>query len=394
MHIVHLGKYYHPAVGGMESLIHAQAEAQVQSGHRVDVVAVNHITPAGKDVLDAALGVTSTIRESNGGLTVHRVGRFGNFAKFDLTTTLGATLRSIALEKPDIWHLHTPNATMVLGLRSLLKVCQPLIVTHHGDIINQRLLKSAYETAERRVYSKARVILSDSANYIDGSRQLQPHLSKVDVLPIGIDSRDYQNPSAEVLEWERGYRDQFGQPMWLCVGRLTPYKALEIAMQALVTTPGHLVVIGVGPCEQAWKQLAEQLRVADRVHWMGRCSDTQLRAAYRAATALWFPSNARNEGFGIVQIEAMASGCPVINTDIPHSGVSWVSQHDQTGYTVPVNDAASLSASACRLWEQPRLRQSFSVAARLRAARFDQETLNKKCMEIYRQAAVADLEQQ
>ena len=389
MHIVHLGKYYHPAIGGMESLIQTQAEAQVQSGHRVDVVAINHITPAGKDVLGSAFGLTSTVTESDGGLTVHRVGRFGNFAKWDFTTALRSTLRSIAAEKPDVWHLHTPNVTMMVGLRSLLKVCQPLVVTHHSDIINRNLLKPAYEMAAMRVYNAAIVILSDSPNYIEGSRQLQPHLGKVDVLPIGVDVEDYQNSSPDVLEWERRYRDQFGQPMWLCVGRLAAYKGLETAIQALATTPGQLVMIGVGPCEASLRQLSVRLRVADRIHWLGRCSESQLRGAYRTATALWFPSKARNEGFGIVQVEAMASGCPVINTKLPHSGVTWVSQHDHTGLTVPVNDAAALSAAACRLCEQPRLRQSFSVAARLRAASFDQETLNKKCMEIYRQAAVA-----
>ena len=52
----------------------------------------------------------------------------------------------------------------------------------------------------------------------------------------------------------------------------------------------------------------------------------ELVGAYHAARALWFPSIARSEGFGQVQVEAMASGCPVINTDILHSGVPWVSK--------------------------------------------------------------------
>lgn len=371
----------------MESLIRTQAQAQVAAGHRVDVVVVNHLTPDGKDVLGAAFGVTSRSTESDGRVTVHRIGRIGNLAKYDVTLGLRRALQQIALEKPDVWHLHTPNVTMVLGLQSLLEVCQPLVVTHHSDIVNQKVLRPAYETVERRVYRRAKLILSDSPNYIEGSSQLRPYLDKVEVLPIGVNVLDYQYPSDEVLEWERRYRLEFEQPIWLSVGRLASYKGLEIAIQALVTTPGQLVIIGSGPCEASWKKLSVQLGVADRIHWLGRCSESQLKGAYRAATALWFPSNARNEGFGIVQVEAMASGCPVINTDLPHSGVSWVSPHEQTGLTVPVNDPSALSKAAHRIWQEPMLRDRLSVAARVQSAdRFDQQMLNDRCLEHYQRA--------
>ena len=71
---------------------------------------------------------------------------------------------------------------------------------------------------------------------------------------------------------------------------------------------------------------------------------------YLAADAFWFPSNARSEAFGIVQVEAMASGCPVINTAIPHSGVAWVSRaRPIEGLTVPMDDPSALAAAANRM---------------------------------------------
>ena len=384
MHIVHLGKYYYPAVGGMESLIRSQALAQAKSGHSVDVVAINHITRNGKDVLGKTSGITTSARDQDGPVTVHRVSRFGNIAKWDLTATLRSTLGRIAVRKPDIWHLHTPNATMVLGLQSLLRTCQPLVVTHHSDIINQRLLRPAYQLVERRVYERASLILSDSPNYISGSRQLKPFIDKVNVLPIGIDIADYQIVTDEIKHWEQLYRKQFGDPLWLCVGRLAPYKGLEVAITALQKVPGTLAIIGTGSCEAKWKLLAAQLGVSSRIHWLGRCSDSQLRAAYRCATALWFPSNARNEGFGIVQVEAMASGCPVINTDLPHSGVAWVSQHEQTGLTIPVGDWEALARASMRILQEPGLRHRLSAAALEHATNhFDQIILNNRCLELY-----------
>lgn len=384
MHIVHLGKYYFPAVGGMESLIRSQALAQAKSGHTVDVVAINHITRNGVDVLGRTRGITNSTRDQDGPVTVHRVSRFGNIAKCDLTASLRSTLGRIAAKKPDIWHLHTPNATMVLGLQSLLNTCQPLVVTHHSDIINQRFLRPAYQLVERRIYDRAALILSDSPNYIGGSRQLKRFINKVNVLPIGIDIADYGTVSEETKRWEKLYSQQFGEPLWLCVGRLAPYKGLEVAIAALEKVPGTLGIIGTGPSEAKWRSLAEQLGVSARIRWIGRCSDAQLRAAYRVATALWFPSNARNEGFGIVQVEAMASGCPVINTDLPDSGVAWVSKHEQTGLTIPVGDSDALVAASLRILNEPGLRQRLARAAVEHAtANFDQNQLNHQCLELY-----------
>ena len=95
--------------------------------------------------------------------------------------------------------------------------------------------------------------------------------------------------------------------------------------------------------------------------WTGRATDDELVGAYHAATALWFPSNARSEGFGLVQVEAMASGCPVVNAAIPHSGVPWVCRHDEAGLTVPVDDAAAFAAAARRLLDEPGLRDRLAA---------------------------------
>ena len=111
----------------------------------------------------------------------------------------------------------------------------------------------------------------------------------------------------------------------------------------------------------------------------------RLAPYYLAADAFWFPSNARSEAFGLVQVEAMAAGCPVINTAIPHSGVAWVSRHDREGLTVPVDDPLALAEAANRIATEPGLRDRLVEASRRRAREeFDHRVMARRCVDIYR----------
>ncbi len=125
--------------------------------------------------------------------------------------------------------------------------------------------------------------------------------------------------------------------------------------------------------------------MAERTIWLGYRGFDEVVGAYHAATALWFPSNARSESFGLVQVEAMASACPVINTAIPGSGVPWVSRHEESGLTVPMDDAEALAQSANRLLTESGLRERLAAGARARACReFDHRLMAVRCLSAYR----------
>lgn len=367
----------------METLVRDQAHAQAQAGHKVSVVVVNHQGKNGKNLIGRSFGYSKHSIDDDDAVRVIRVNRYASVSKCDISGTFSKAIRHIAASAPDVWHLHTPNATAVLGLQRNLHLCRPLVVSHHGDILNQRLLKPFYEFIENRVYRHAAVIVSDSKNYIQCSRQLTRHRAKVSVLPIGVEVYPYQNPNTEVNEITKRFRNQFGEPLWLCVGRLVPYKALDIALRALANVPGTLMIVGKGPQELFLRELTSKLKLNDRVFFAGALSTDELRGAYRAATALWFPSNHRSEGFGIVQVEAMASGCPVINTDLVGSGVSEVSIHNVTGLTVPCNNPLSLAKAAQHLLNDRTLRQSFSRAAVERSNFFEKNRLNDRWLNMY-----------
>jgi glycosyltransferase involved in cell wall biosynthesis len=282
-------------------------------------------------------------------------------------------------------HVHAPNPTMFVALAALPRFAT-LVVTHHSDVVKQRVLGRVFAPVERRVHGRTALVMATSEAYVGGSLVLKGLGPKVEALPFGLDLNPFTNPSAGAIEWERRLRARFGQPLWLAVGRLVYYKGLVTAIDALASLPGRLLVVGTGPLEMELMARATARRVADRIEWLGHVDQDQLVGAYRAATALWFPSNARSEGFGLVQVEAMASGCPVINTAIPHSGVPWVSRHGETGLTIPMGDHKALAAASRRLLDEPGLRDRFAMRAIERAReQFDDTAMARRSLELYEQ---------
>jgi rhamnosyl/mannosyltransferase len=388
LRVCHLGKYYPPASGGMETHVQTLARAQAAQGVETQVVCVNHADQDISDLSWLQMPVTQTVQEYDGAVRLIRAGRTATLARLDICPDLLPIFQQFRRTPYDLLHLHAPNPLMVLAL-ALLRPRMPLVITHHSDIIRQRLLRYALRPFDHRVYARAAVILSDSPTYAAGSPILQHYAAKVQDLPLGLDLTPYLDPNAAARDEANRLRARHGAPLWLAVGRLVYYKGLHVALEALAQVPGSLMIIGTGPLEADLKRRAERLGVANRVVWRGYASPEELVGAYHAATAFWFPSNARSEGFGLVQVEAMASGCPVLNAAIPASGVAWVSRHEESGLTVPVNDADALARAARRLLTEPGLHHRLAAGARQRACReFDHEVMAQRSLAIYRRVVV------
>ncbi len=370
LQVCHLGKYYPPAPGGIETHVRTIARAQADLGASVRVFCVNH-----KD------GPTAV--ESDGPVEVTRFGRAGSGMKLDFCPGLLGKVRRV---EADILHLHVPNPTMILTLLAA-RPRPPVVVTYHSDVIHQRLRKALFRPLEQMAYRRVRAILPTSPVYQEGSTFLQKYADRVHVLPLGIDLSPYLDPPAEARARAARIREEHarGGPLWLCTGRLVYYKGFLNAVRALAHVEGRLLLVGNGPNRPELQAEAERLGVSDRVVFLGTFpSSLDVLPYYLAADAFWFPSIARSEAFGLVQVEAMASGCPVINTQIPHSGVPWVSRHEETGLTVAVNDPQALAAAARRLLTEPGLRGRLTAAARRRAAsEFDHRVMAERSMAIY-----------
>jgi rhamnosyl/mannosyltransferase len=291
----------------------------------------------------------------------------------------------LARVEADILHLQVPNPTMILALLAA-RPRAAVVVTYHSDLVRQRVRGLLFRPLERLAYRRVRAILQTSPLYADGSRFLAPYRDRLEVVPHGLDLTPYLDPTPEHQAEAARIAARYPGPLWLGCGRLVYYKGFDVAIRALTRVPGTLILVGGGPERPALEAEASRQGVADRVAFLGNLPHyLDLVPYYLAAQAFWFPSNARSEAFGLVQVEAMASGCPVLNTAIPHSGVPWVSRHEETGLTVSINDPVALADAATRLLTEPGLRDRLAAAARRRAIEeFDHRVMAERSLAVYR----------
>jgi rhamnosyl/mannosyltransferase len=344
LRVVHLGKFYPPHMGGIETHLQNLCNDLQQSVDLRVLVASDDRRPA-EDQVD--------------GVTVTRVPTACKIASTPICPGMISKLRA---SPADIVHLHVPNPMAVLAYLASGHRGR-LVVTYHSDMVRQKVLGPAFEPFLHAALRRSSAIIATSDNYLRTSPVLSRHQSRCHVIPLGI-------PIAEFSEYDPeaalAVRKQYGERLIVSVGRLVYYKGFEFLIRAMAGVRGTLLIIGTGPLRSSLEDLAREVGVADRVHFLGKVDHRQLVSCYHAADVFALASVARSEAFGIAQIEAMAAGLPVVNTQLD-SGVPFVSLHGQTGLTVPPAEPQPLAEAISRLLDSPELRQSFSAAARARA---------------------------
>lgn len=357
MKILELGKFYPPYRGGMETLLRVWSEGFAQRGAEVTCVVAND--------------QPRTVRESLNGVQVHRLASYGTAMSTSICPGyLGATRRHSA----DLWHMHAPNPLADLAcLRGDSRT--PLIVSYHSDVIRQARLMRLYSPLLRRLLERADVIVVGTPLHIEHSPWLPQFRDKCEVIPFGLDLARFKSTPAldeEVSKFRAASNDK---PVIFTVGRLVGYKGIRHLIEATAKLDAVLWIGGTGPLEGELRQQAQELGVAGRVEFLGAIPEAQLPARMRACDVFVLPSITPNEAFGLVQVEAMACGRPVVSCDLP-SGVPWVNLDGVTGLIVPPADASALAIALQRLFKDARLREQMGEAGRLRAEReFDQSIM-------------------
>jgi rhamnosyl/mannosyltransferase len=363
MTVLHLGKYYPPVRGGIETVL-----------ERLCRGARTCLAPRA-----LVLGTTPrTVHEVVDGVPVTRVRSFGTVGAVALTPTLPWWL---ARSDADVLVLHEPNPMALLAY-ALVRPRTPLVVWMHSEVIRPRWqYRLFYEPLLNLALRRAARIVVASPPMLDAP-SLAPFRDKCVVVPYGIDPAPYAAAAAVA-------RSAAEEPTVLFVGRLVAYKGVDVLLRALPGLPLRAVIVGDGPCRAALETLAAELGVAERVTFAGQVSDEARFEAYRAADLFVLPSVSRQEAFGMVQIEAMLSGLPVVSTALP-TGVPWVTQDGQTGLVVTPGDPDALRSALGALAASPDFRRDLGSRGRARAlATFTAEQMCDGAYEVYREAAAA-----
>lgn len=364
--VLHVGKFYPPAPGGMEKVVQLLCESE-RAFEQLD----SRVIVAGT--------ANRTVRESWRAVPVTRVASVGAIGTVGLCPTFPLELARAAR---DITVIHEPNPVALVA-DFAARQRGPLVVWFHSEVLRpQWKYRLMYRPFLRRVLARSARIVVSSPHLRDYAAELQPFRDKCVVIPFGLDA-DRLAPTPDVMARAHRLRDNAAFRL-LFVGRLVPYKGVDFLLRALERGSAQAWIVGDGPLRAQLEGQARHLAIADRVRFLGSIADDDVAAHLHACDALVLPSITHAETFGMVQLEAMACGKPVISTNV-RSGVPWVNRDGETGLVVEPGSAEALAEAIARLQADAVLRQRMGDAGRRRVAQdFTLAAMARKTAQLYR----------
>lgn len=329
--------------GGVNRHVEQLAEHLRGRGHRVMVVAPGG--QSGEDYCSVGGSFAVAANQSRANIS------FG--------PRVAARMRGLLRrEEFDVLHLHEPLIPSASMLALFFSRCATLATFHaarEGGSTGYRLARPLLRPLARRI--DVRAVVSPAARDL-----VSRHFAgDYRVLPNGVDTARFSPEGPVLEEWaDGGFNLVF-------VGRDEPRKGLDVLLRALpLVRESHpevrLLVVGV----------EEPACTHDGVVWLGRLADELVPAAYRTASLMISPALGM-ESFGIVLVEAMASGVPVVASDIP--GYRGVLEEGIQGRLFPPGDHLALADTLSRLIDDGAEREAMAAAALRRAAVFSWENL-------------------
>lgn len=347
LRILEVNKAYYPHVGGIETLV--QQYSEELKGFK----GVRLRTLVCRD------GRGKTLRERINGVDVTRAGSLGTYFSCPLSLSFIRLFRKMS-KKADVVHIHVPfpladAALLLSGFKGRV------VVSWHSDVVKQKKLMLFYKPFMMRLLKRADSIITATKGHIDGSDYLSDFRSKCRIVPYGITPEDYLSIERRPVLTEK-LSDKKKIKVFF-TGRLVYYKGADVLLKAFTAVEGcELFIAGTGEMEQTLKNFVKRHKMENKVHFLGFLPDEELKRAYADCDIFVLPSVVKSEAFGIVQLEAMVYGKPVINTALP-SGVPYVSIHGKTGLTVPALDAKKLAEAIELLASDKELREKYGKSA-------------------------------
>lgn len=261
-------------------------------------------------------------------------------------------------------------------------VKMPYLVTGHGaDVtsLNQGMLKRLKQRVIRQA-AAVTVVSEALKTNLEGHFKDNPLMQdmiaeKVQILPMGCNLSEFHPKYRKEEYWKQGK-----QKVLLFVGRLAEKKGVRFLIEAMQYIDARLVIVGTGPLEMELKRLSVEYGVQDKIVFEGAKNHEQLKVIYASADIFVMPSvtakDGDTEGFGLVMLEAMASGLPVVA--FKSGGIVNVIEHERNGLLAEAGDVQSLAECISRLMQQPELCDALKSRAYEDLQQYSYENIGKE----------------
>ncbi len=349
MKVLQLGKFYPPDTGGIEQVMFDITEGLNERSIHTDVLCSNNINEYTEDKIKD--------------YTVYRTKSLGQLSRTSLSIQMITKLCKI-INNYDIVHVHHPDPMAALALFFAHPKCK-VVVHWHSDIIKQRYLLKLYAPLQNWLLHRANKIIGTTPKYITESQTLQKFKNKCIAIPIGIDKTRLKAK----LELATTIKNKYGdKKIIFSIGRLIYYKGFEyLILSAKFLSDDYVILIaGDGPLKSKLTKLIQKEGLGGKVYLLDRIKNSELGSYYSACDIFCLPSVAKSEAFGIVQIEAMSFGKPIVATKIEGSGVDWVNDSGVSGLNVKTKDPKELAQAITDIINNIKRYERYSKAAKER----------------------------
>ncbi|OKY77386.1 MAG: Glycosyltransferase, AglL family [Candidatus Methanohalarchaeum thermophilum] len=359
---------FYPYTGGVENHVYDLSKKLIQLGNDVSVICSREPRDLKK-------------KEEIDGIKVNRLRYYGKIANTNITPSLPLKLLK---ENFDLIHTHLPtpwNANWS-SIISRLKN-KPLVLTYHNDIvgegINDYIAKYYNKTFLKTLLSNSDKIIITQPSYLNYSPYLKPFEDKVEVIPNGVDVNRFTPKYGEGEGiFFLGVLDEYHR-----------YKGLDVLLKAFKKVSSkidtELIIGGSGELLKEYKDLAKELNIENKVNFVGYIPERDLPRYYRKSNLFVLPSiSSEQEGFGMVLLEAMASGLPVITTDV--AGVSDEIKNNVYGKVIQPNNIEKLAKAITSILRNKEKKRKMGKRGRkLVEERFNWKKIAKKTNELYKE---------
>lgn len=347
MKILQVNKFYFPLIGGVERVVQQIAEGlNGENNFEIEILCCQSKGKEKEEVIN--------------NVKVYRASSFGVYLGMPISLDFFKKYKKL-IANYNLVFLHYPFPLAFIAY-FLFSRNKDLVIWYHSDIVRQKMAEIFFRPFHLFAFKKAKKIFVSNPNLIKSSSYLRKFEQKCVVIPFGVDLEEFKL-TEQIKNEAMLIKEKYGKPLILLVGRYVYYKGFEYLIGAAKEIEAKFLIIGSGPLKKKYEKLIKKYNLGNKVFLISPIEN--LSIFYHACDVFVLPSIAKSEAFGLVLLEAMACGKPVISTELG-TGTSFVNQDGVTGFVVPSKNSQALAQAIKKIIENTKILEEFGKNAQER----------------------------